>query len=147
MTYLHYSEAPLGELTNREQSAGMKPNGLWFEVDYAWRNWCAYEHYPLGKIVYRVTLNRDARIIRLANENQLRAFNLRYRADLRGDSIDWRCVAADAQGIIVPHYQWQHRFDMLWYYGWDCESGCVWDVSAIAKVELVAEPAREGGAA
>ena len=36
-------------------------------------------------------------------------------------------------GIIISPYQWDCRLALEsgWYYGWDCSSGCIWDISCI----------------
>jgi hypothetical protein len=28
------------------------------------------------------------------------------------------------------------RMGLMWYYGWDCASGCIWDTSVIERVTL-----------
>lgn len=42
--------------------------------------------------------------------------------------IDWKAVAKEYDGIEIDPYQYERRFSegFLWYYGWDCASGCVW---------------------
>ena len=47
--------------------------------------------------------------------------------------IDWHAVAQAYAGIEIAPYCWSLRFEyeFLWYYGWDCASGCVWELSAV----------------
>lgn len=53
------------------------------------------------------------------------------------DSIRWECVYEMWQGIVIAPYQWPLRLSSAarWYYGWDCASGCVWDIDAIKSFE------------
>lgn len=55
-------------------------------------------------------------------------------------SIAWEKVEADGfYGIEINPYLWQRRLDGgMWYYGWDCASGVVWNEKAILDVRLVA---------
>lgn len=55
------------------------------------------------------------------------------------DSIRWEAVKAMWQAIVIAPYQWGLRLHSPahWYYGWDCASGCVWDVSAIESFSHV----------
>ena len=55
------------------------------------------------------------------------------------DQIDWAEVASKYDGIIISPYQWSLRLDMemMWYYGWDCASGCIWNISAIKELKEV----------
>jgi hypothetical protein len=49
--------------------------------------------------------------------------------------IDWNKVSKSYKGIQINYYSNKHRLDMLWYYGWDCESGCIWDISCIKNIK------------
>lgn len=46
-------------------------------------------------------------------------------------------VRQDYAGIEISPYQYECRFELTWYYGWDVASGCVWDKEAIRAVEPV----------
>lgn len=54
------------------------------------------------------------------------------------DSIRWEAVKANWQAIVIAPYQWPLRLHSAcrWYYGWDCASGCVWDINAIESFSL-----------
>lgn len=147
----HYSDKPLGPLVSRSQSRSpaLKPDGLWVSVEAdaggGWREWCEAESFRLECLIarHRVELAPDARVIRIENVRVFDAFNERFGAPLstlphsRRYGIDWAGVARRHQGIVIAPYLWRRRMsDALWYYGWDCASGCIWDVSAIAAVEL-----------
>ena len=86
--------------------------------------------------------------------DDLLGFHSRFKLVRYADSsypredIDWAAVARCYQGIIIPTYHFEFRFDTHvsdWYYGWDCASGCIWDAGAIASVSLVREDVREVG--
>ncbi len=117
----------------------MKPRGLWVSVDGPrdWPEWCADENFRDTKAQhrYRVTLASSANILTLSTVESLVGFDIEYGDGGDLGLIDWALVAAKYQGIIIAPYQWGHRLGMLWYYGWDCASGCIWDASAIASVE------------
>ena len=54
--------------------------------------------------------------------------------------IDWPKVAERYDGIIIAPYQWSRRLDgPMWYYGWDCASGCVWRARAVLELKSMEE--------
>lgn len=141
----HYSDAPLvfdPSRTYKQEGNFFKPRGLWIsdesEGSFGWREWCLGEQF--GRLTCRsvVTLQRDANVLRVQSVSDLleftRTFRLnppRYRGD---DSIDWPRVVRAYAGIIITPYQWSMRNNLMWYYSWDCASGCVWDLKAIESV-------------
>jgi len=51
--------------------------------------------------------------------------------------IDWQRVAADYDGILVAPVIEARRSDpqlMPWYYSWDADGGCIWNVRAIGAI-------------
>lgn len=74
----------------------------------------------------------------LQSPEEQTAFTRRYGRDLYrelqaqfSNFILWQEVAAEYTGIIVAPYSRARRDTYLWYYGWHCASGCVWDTSVI----------------
>ncbi len=66
------------------------------------------------------------------------AFARQYGQDLFGDIqkqfsnyIMWREVAEKHGGIIISPYSRARSQTYLWYYGWNCAGGCIWDTSVI----------------
>lgn len=129
-----------------------KPNGLWFDVDEDWQRWCDGENFDVeGRAVqHEVRILEPSRVLVLDSVPRLDRFTEKFGVppwyrkkpsrddyDPRHCAIDWPAVAAEYGGIIIAPYQWERRLDLMWYYGWDCASGCVWDTSIIA-VEAVA---------
>lgn len=166
-----YSNDPM---TDRARSMGSfwKPSGLWVSIEnggHSWKDWCEAEEFGLGQLthVHEVKLKDDARILRINNEEELKRFHQEYFKvkdvlDLGADlpeshrtykmgHVDWpRLIQEGYQGIIITPYLWSMRLDMevSWYYIWDCASGCIWDLDAIAEFRLIeknlAEDASKG---
>lgn len=153
---LHYRSEPLEfeparTYVHRESWTYGKPDGFWVSVDGQddWPAWCHSEEFRLGSLrhVYEVTLDPDAKILRLTNPAELEDFHRIYAhpgkyPDHRVSQwgIRWARVSADGwAGIIITPYQWSCRYGMDWYYGWDCASGCIWDLSAIRTIAPVGE--------
>jgi hypothetical protein len=112
---------------------GMKPLGLWYEVDGDWRRWIEGEQFRLEAYTFAHRLELGAeRMLFVRGSRELEAFNAEYEArelSVRGTlnwRIDWPRVAEEYDGIEIAPYVWSHRLDYLWYYGWDCASGCIW---------------------
>lgn len=138
----HYTATPLGLDPERQyvQSAmNVKPVGLWVSVDGPddWPAWCRGEEWGVGSLAHRtpITLAADADVLVLRTKADLLAFTLKYGGQMSREFlwIDWPQVAADHDGLIIAPYIWSLRFDSRtsWYYGWDCASGCIWNLAAI----------------
>jgi len=37
-------------------------------------------------------------------------------------------VSKEYDGIEIAPYQWDARLSLIWYYGWDVASGCIWNL-------------------
>jgi hypothetical protein len=139
---LHHSDKPLTAVRSAAQrnACHWKPEGLWVSVEGPgdWRSWCKSENYALDCFEHNheITLATDARILRLTSIKDVQEFGTEH-AVAPFNNIDWKPLAEKYQGIIIAPYQWACRFDEQWYYTWDCASGCIWDASAIMKVERV----------
>lgn len=142
---------------SQKDSRGDKPRGLWVSVlgEDDWYSWCRDEDFCVDSLdnEYEVTLTSDASILLLTTADAVRRFTSEYSympewmrdeggSDRYGSwFIDWERVAQLYAGIVIAPYQWDLRYDnaMSWYYGWDCASGCIWDLSAVAKVGAVVD--------
>ena len=116
-----------------------KPNGLWYGINTSWHDWCETEMPDfLGPYNHRIRVDYS-KILRIGCSAELVAFDQKYRAPGTNtyalEGIDWLRVREDYSGIEISPYQWEHRLSMMWYYGWDVASGCVWDWNAILSVE------------
>jgi hypothetical protein len=135
----------------------LKPRGFWVSVegDDDWKSWCKAEGFALDRLehTYDVQLAETASILRLKSAEDIDTFTKEYGVTIlpnmprMGMGIDWSRVAARYQGLIIAPYIWDRRLTShtFWYYGWDCASGCIWDVSAIASLVLREEVRDEAG--
>lgn len=160
MKLSHFAAKPLPtRLHNVEQGPlngvggyfAQKPGGLWVSVDGKddWPEWCESNNFSLYKLRYRyrITLRKRHDLIVISTAAALDSFveqfgvadplfkDMAMYNDCRG--INWPRVAQTAKGIIIAPYHWTRRMDSMWYYTWDCASGCIWDVSAIQSVRLM----------
>jgi hypothetical protein len=46
--------------------------------------------------------------------------------------IMWGEVAEEYSGIIISPYSRARSKSYLWYYGWNCAGGCIWDTEIVA---------------
>ena len=146
MRLLHYSWKPLEPLEKREQPRGNthKPHGLWVSVegDDDWPTWCNSENFALDGlgVVHEIVLCPGAPVLRISDPAALMTFHRRYATGHEPRyAFDWYRVALDYQGLIIAPYIWEMRMseEVLWYYTWDCASGCIWDPAAIESVTVL----------
>lgn len=119
-----------------------KPDGLWYSVGDDWWRWLQSDwraKWAGWKEVH--VLEFDAsRILQLKTVAAVRKFHDEFRAkQFPRHMIDWRKVEKLYAGIEIAPYQGGLRFDhdVSWYYSWDVASGCIWDVSAITRLEHI----------
>lgn len=113
-----------------------KPGGLWYGVGREWLEWTRAEsfHNEIGHI-YRLHLDRSKMLV-LRTVTELDEFNACYLRPRSGfHPVDWPEVMLAYTGIEIAPYQYSRRFDLSWYYSWDVASGCIWNPSAVLKVE------------
>lgn len=150
----HYSAKPLTGCFPVKQTIAdrddwnffYKPAGLWLSVEDEWEKWCRDNNFSLHRLTHKAKVIIGAgadHLVKLETEEDVLAFDREYGGtnprieSLR--AINWTRVATEFSGIIIAPYQWRLRFDydLLWYYGWDCASACVWDPSIIDTIESV----------
>lgn len=159
MRLLHYShkETLFEKYRKYDQSEvdyHCKPNGLWVSVEgnCDWNEWCKSEKYGLYRLRFRyeINLKPDANILYLKTPGEIFYFSKKYAKRFRpfpGDGsldtheLDWFQIKETYQGIIIDPYQWDCRLSMesSWYYGWDCSSGCIWDLDCIESFTFLGE--------
>lgn len=123
-----------------EKFDGFKPTGFWYSVDRGWEEWCQGDMpgWLENKYEHRVELGEE-KMIYIRSLADIDAFHEKYKREgeiFNSEFIDWTKVAADYDGIEISPYLWKRRHSMLWYYGWDCSSGCIWNPKGV-KVVLV----------
>ena len=117
-----------------------KPVGFWVSVEGEddWPSWCQSAEFAVESLshIAAVSLADGHRILELAWPEDLTRFAAKYLVRVRSNDwgIDWQRVASDYDGLIIAPYQWSCRLGMDWYYGWDCASGCIWNLAAIDSV-------------
>lgn len=147
----HFSNDPHISLRSidQEDAPTMKPAGLWVSVDgeYDWPTWNDDAQFldTSQQYRFRVTLDPTARILHLNGYTDLVHFTRQYGMSLSdipdvsslrtlATFIDWKIVADQHDGIIISPYIWPARTELIWYYGWDCASGCIWNAHAITSI-------------
>lgn len=154
MEFSHYTNALTLPLEYREQTQELsprtKPRGFWISVDGKddWASWCKHEEFGLGKHRYRVEIPDLSKIYLCQSADDLDALTRAYvdhsifgpqpnLASLNTRYIKWDNIAKQYAGIIIAPYIWERRMELMWYYTWDCASGCIWDPSVIKSIEKV----------
>lgn len=165
MKYYHWASDPVRlRKMSYVQSGHPKPNGLWFDVNEEWKQWCEAVQFRPETLRYRhtVTLLDPSRMLFLRTARDIDRFTRKYGRDLSGriqllqsaegrdgfaqdygrdlfseiqaqfgNYILWGEVAEKHSGIIIAPYSRTRSLTYLWYYGWRCASGCVWDTNVI----------------
>ena len=145
MALRHHSNKPLElkqlDEERRSYVSNSKPVGLWFEIvggNPDWITWCAKDNYGKDRFGYSYILELNlSNICLINNENQFLDFTELYKINKCGFGlINFTEVMTDFKGIIISPYLHSCR-GIDWYHGWDVASGCVWDITAITKVEQI----------
>jgi hypothetical protein len=154
MKLIHYTNEEFSlepmEYNQHECKWHAKPNGLWFSVEgnQGWKEWCEDEKFKLEnlKVSYELELKDDANILHLKTVDDIYEFTQLYILSAPFSpwgndthELQWDEVKKKYQGIIIAPYQWDCRLsdESSWYYGWDCASGCIWDLSCIKEFKLI----------
>jgi hypothetical protein len=154
MRLVHYANEKFSlepkEYAQSELSWQAKPNGLWFSVEgpYDWKWWCTGENFNLENLAvsYELKLKENAKILYLETETEILEMAEKYPfktrtwdADSDTYQLNWNDIKKEYQGIIIPQYLWACRMSQnsCWYYGWDCASGCIWDLDCIEEFKLM----------
>lgn len=146
MRLLHYTAEPFK--LNRERKYGadsFKPCGLWVSVegDDDWKQWCESEEYNIAALrcVSVLTLNESSNVLLIDTLKKIDAFNRQYGSATNSKhetrEVRWGEVKEQYDGMIIAPYQWARRYDLMWYYSWDCASGVLWNLSAIDQITAV----------
>lgn len=124
-----------------------KPHGLWVsdDDDYGWADWCrgaGFRAFAL-KYRYKITLAESHNVLIIKNRRQFKKFHKEFSLEndprLRNnpfidlERIDWSKVMKVYDGVIITPYRWEFRF-YIWYNGWDCASGCIWNRKAVKSI-------------
>lgn len=127
-----------------EDGTPFKPRGLWVsdeDSDWTWPMWCRQEEWALESFVwaYEIHLVEYHHLHVLSTPEEVREFT--HQFDGGNDSfctwdINWDEVRVRWNGIVITPYQSECRIDpkTIWYCGWDCASGCIWNMDVISSI-------------
>lgn len=150
MRFEHYSSAavefdPDWDYSDRAKRYD-KPTGFWVSVagEDDWPSWCRSEEFRDidNSVRHDVILSPSANLLVLDSPAAMREFDTEYgfldSIGYSGYAIDWPRLYGEYDGIVIAPYQWSERYgELRWYSGWDCASGCVWNLGAITSVAVV----------
>jgi hypothetical protein len=124
-----------------------KPLGLWVSDqhdDINWPQWCVANYYNIHKLRFKTCLNVDiTNVLVVDTEKKMEELQDKwsYVEIYRGSGPylvhpDWDVLSQEYKGNIISPYQDKYRLDLKyqWYYGWDCASGCLWNLDCIKEV-------------
>jgi len=148
--YSHEHVTSVRPIQPQRADAGPKPRGFWVSVDEGGRGWadfCQADDWNLHGLeyVHDVRLREGANLLILTSAWDLdgftEAFGVPYPkpGPWASTYILWHRVAALYSGILIAPYVYARRLDGKasdWYHGWDCASGCIWDVGTIESITL-----------
>lgn len=132
-----------------------KPAGLWYSLGTEWIDWCIRNEFcGITSYIYKLTLDMS-KILQIRTPEELIRFANEYKHTLHTGYTDeiiwinWSEVAKKYSGIeIAPNIDiFRYPATIFppketgWYYSWDVASGCIWDKTAILKVELISKEA------
>lgn len=139
MKRFHLAQRPLKFKKNKKykQQKTLKPEGFWYAIDNAWIEWCRsempeWEH----EYLYEIILGPKTNLLYISNYKELIEFTNDYQVKTPEPfigrcvnyNINWPLVAFKYDGIEINPYIYEARFKLLWYYGWDVASGCIWNL-------------------
>jgi hypothetical protein len=92
----------------------------------------------IDKFTHEYGHNLSNHIQPLQSSEDLNSFARQFGGDLFGDIVGhfsnyimWGEVTGKYSGIIIHPYSRARSQAYLWYYGWNCAGGCIWDTSVI----------------
>lgn len=134
-----------------QQKLGYKPSGLWYGINWEWEEWCKSE-MPQWLHKNHFSLEIDTtKILILDSVKKIEDFHKEYgelpdwmkkdklKIIKNHEYINWEKVAEKYSGIEISPYQYSLRFKLMWYYGWDIASGCIWSLDCIQSHKLITE--------
>ena len=133
---------------NQNEEGSYKPKGLWYSHKNEWVEWVRSEMPDWEKEHLHLISLDYTDIIRLKSHEDILKFSDIYAKPistykdiinkenkLNYSTIDWYSVAKKYKGIEIIPYIYSARYDVMWYYGWDVASGCIWDSTAIKNIK------------
>ena len=148
------TSSPLDLESNYEQSATMKPNGIWYGCGTTWLEFIDTQMSGPGANDTQIwSLKIDMSDVKeLTTTKEIDRFSWHYKDPMKYNimkdvHIDWSLVGPHFDGIECCPYpvgDWDFKMKYMWYYGIDMASGCIWNTKAITHSMLVAELKEDG---
>lgn len=114
---------------------GIKPEGLWYAFGQSWIDYKLAWDKLEESFIFELSLDKS-KILTLTNPQEINAFNDTYRVGVDGKIINWLDVSKHYDGIEIVPFNSDYS-DCYWYQTFDVPSGCIWNLKAIVKTELV----------
>ncbi len=113
-----------------------KPSGLWYSMGEGWLEWVtANMPEKKGKYTYHLDID-DTDILKISTLKELTDFISKYQNKVgHFYGIDWHKVSQTHSGFefinchSISKKYWNIKH--IWVLMWDCDSGCLWDLSKI----------------
>lgn len=120
-----------------------KPKGLWLsdETELGWSKWTSDQNFRTNTMAERTTFDCNLDNWAVLNDREMidiftKRFTARHEfGEMHLDFMNWAEIMDRFSGILITPYCWGSRTKHSWYYGWDCASGCVWDLSTIKLIK------------
>jgi hypothetical protein len=159
MRFIHYSDVPVPKVEPKLQdghdSRDSKPIGLWLSVigedgSDSWKKYCEQTNKPLGPHRIEIVIKENV-VLHVRNAAEIDKLTRTYgyfpecreheksHPDFARSAICWRRVAEKYDGIVVAPECVERRREPLWYYTWDCASGCVWSPNAVKELKPLSQ--------
>jgi hypothetical protein len=148
--FTHHSGRPFELDLQRdytEHGQEPKPRGFWIsdDEDLGWARWATENDWGINSLrwKYSFRFRPEARVLLLQSFREIVNFGEKYRGEPLSPSLsrtnyrlDWSRVKKRYDAIVITPYDWTARNHdrTFWYYGWDCASGCVWNLEVIEQV-------------
>lgn len=120
-----------------QQSIDMKPSGLWYSFNNEWEKFCKnIEPNWIGTFNYKLEVDYS-NILVIQNKEDLLIFIQLFSKKMYGmDIIDWYQVSQLYSGIEFKNY-FKYKREAKWLYGYDMDSGCIWNLDIVKKCYLI----------
>lgn len=141
MEYFHYSNVHeiKKDHSYEQDNQWFKPIGLWYSINNSWAVWCNSNDYELGNNRFQLEIDYQ-NILIIDSKEKLQKFQDKYYNPII-ENISWKRVASDYHGIEIKDfhsikYSFYKESQILpmWFYGLDCDSGCIWNFNAIKSI-------------
>lgn len=149
MIRTHLSQDPKLQLVDRGRNtfAAYKPVGFWYQIDDDWERWMNSEEWYMSyNSKYSVDVSQ-VNLLEARTPKDLDRITELYQKPLiesvstdspHYNTLDWQRLFKLYDGFEIAPYIWERRLEYMWYYGWDCASGVIWDISNV-KIEFLEE--------